>query len=182
MSRENSNVGLWAIIVGFAIFCLGGLAMVYTNIAHAPVPATISANVGEPAVEAPAEVAPVETVPAAPTEVTVAHVTTWTYTVVKGDTLWSIAERTLGDAHRWTELWALNQNQIDNPDLIYPGQVLTITTVDKSTSNLSNPNLSVDPPSEDPDQGSLSHVSPELPPGTNPLIGELRVDQRPKKQ
>jgi len=181
MSRENSNVGLWAIIVGFAIFCLGGLAMVYTNISHAPVPATISANVGDPAVEAPAEAAPVETVPAAPTEVTVAQINTITYTVVKGDTLWSIAERTLGDAHRWTELWSENQGQIDNPDLIFPGQVLTITTVDKSTSNLS-PDHSVDPPSEDPDQGSLSDVSPELPPGTNPLIGELRVDQRPKKQ
>lgn len=180
MSRENSNVGLWAIICAFAIFCLGGLSMVYVNIANGPVPATISANVGDPAVEAPAEVAPVVTVPNAPTEVTVAQINTTTYVVVKGDTLWSIAERELGDAHRWTELWSENQAQIDNPDLIFPGQVLTITTVDKSTSNLGG-DVSVDPPSEDPDQGSLSSSS-DLPPGTNPLIGELRVDQRPKKQ
>lgn len=50
-----------------------------------------------------------------------------TYTVVEGDTLWDIAESHLGDATRWPEIYALNAAVIgDNPDLILPGQVLTL--------------------------------------------------------
>lgn len=48
------------------------------------------------------------------------------YTVKRGDTLWDIAGVKLGDPQKWPLLFALNQNQIKNPDLIYPGQVLTI--------------------------------------------------------
>jgi hypothetical protein len=46
--------------------------------------------------------------------------------VVKGDSLWRIAERLVDDGRRWPELFAANQELIDNPHLIYPGQVLTL--------------------------------------------------------
>jgi hypothetical protein len=49
-----------------------------------------------------------------------------TYTVVKGDTLWGIARRFLGNGTRWPEIFALNRNRISNPNLIYAGQVLTL--------------------------------------------------------
>lgn len=49
-----------------------------------------------------------------------------TYTVVSGDCLWNIAKRYLGDGARWTEIYEINKNQISNPNLIYPGQVLTM--------------------------------------------------------
>lgn len=49
-----------------------------------------------------------------------------TYTVVKGDCLWSIAKRKLGNGTRWPEIYNLNRDQISNPNLIYPGQVLTL--------------------------------------------------------
>ncbi len=49
-----------------------------------------------------------------------------TYTVKKGDTLWDIAGVKLGDPYQWPKLYALNQDQIKNPDLIHPGQVLTL--------------------------------------------------------
>lgn len=47
-----------------------------------------------------------------------------TYTVRKLDTLWGISKQVLGDATRWPEIYKLNQDQIQNPDLIYPGTVL----------------------------------------------------------
>lgn len=46
------------------------------------------------------------------------------YTVVKGDCLWSIAKRRLGDGSRWNEIYQLNRDKISNPNLIYPNQVL----------------------------------------------------------
>lgn len=49
-----------------------------------------------------------------------------TYTVEKGDSLSKIAKHQLGDAKHWKRIYEANRNIISNPDLIYPGQVLTI--------------------------------------------------------
>ena len=47
-----------------------------------------------------------------------------TYTVVSGDTLWAIAERFYGDGSKYQQI--ADASGIANPDLIQPGQVLTI--------------------------------------------------------
>lgn len=48
-----------------------------------------------------------------------------THTVVKGDTLWAIAEKYLGSGAKYTQLAAINN--IPNPDLIYVGQVIKLS-------------------------------------------------------
>jgi len=49
-----------------------------------------------------------------------------TYTVVSGDSLSKIAKREYGDAQKWKAIYEANRDKISNPDLIHPGQVLTI--------------------------------------------------------
>lgn len=70
----------------------------------------------EPIAEAPAEPAapPPPPPPPAPR----------TYTVVSGDTLWAIAERFYGDGSKYPQI--AEASGVPNPDLIHPGQVLTI--------------------------------------------------------
>jgi len=53
-----------------------------------------------------------------------------TYTVQKGDTLSAIAHRHYGKASRWHAIFEANRDQLDNPDLIKPGQVLKLPAID----------------------------------------------------
>ena len=49
-----------------------------------------------------------------------------TYTVHAGDTLSKIAQRELGDAKKYMKIFEANRDQLQDPDLIQPGQVLKI--------------------------------------------------------
>lgn len=48
-----------------------------------------------------------------------------TYVVVKGDTLWNISSVFLNQPWLWPKLWRLNP-EINNPHLIYPGDVISL--------------------------------------------------------
>jgi len=49
-----------------------------------------------------------------------------TYTVKAGDTLSKIAKDHLGNANAYMKIYEANRDQLSNPDLIKPGQVLKI--------------------------------------------------------
>ncbi|HSG08060.1 MAG TPA: LysM peptidoglycan-binding domain-containing protein [Longimicrobiales bacterium] len=49
-----------------------------------------------------------------------------THTVVDGDTLWDLAERYYSDPFDWRRIWEANRSDVADPNLIFPGQVLTI--------------------------------------------------------
>jgi nucleoid-associated protein YgaU len=51
------------------------------------------------------------------------------YTVQKGDSLSKIAQQQYGDGKKWKAIFEANRDQLSNPDLIHPGQVLKIPSI-----------------------------------------------------
>jgi nucleoid-associated protein YgaU len=49
-----------------------------------------------------------------------------TATVTRGDSLWRISRKLYGQGVRYTVIYAANQNQIRDPDKIYPGQIFVL--------------------------------------------------------
>jgi len=51
------------------------------------------------------------------------------HTVEKGDTLWAISAKTLGNGAHYEKIFEANKPMLSHPDKIYPGQVLRIPAV-----------------------------------------------------
>ncbi|MDR6672109.1 LysM peptidoglycan-binding domain-containing protein [Xanthomonas sp. 1678] len=81
-----------------------------------------------------------------------------TYVVRKGDTLWDIAGRFLGKPWLWPEIWQANP-QVQNPHLIYPGDVLSLAYLDRVARGTVKPGPRQDAPI---DAIPLSDVEPFL--------------------
>jgi nucleoid-associated protein YgaU len=91
-----------------------------TDEAPPPPPAEEAPEVVPAAAEEPLPAAEPEPAPAPPPPPPAAR----TYTVVSGDTLWAIAERFYGDGSKYQVI--ADASGISNPDLIHPGDELTI--------------------------------------------------------
>lgn len=120
---------------------------------HSQTPAITSAQLAVEVqrTQAPTQAAPAERI--APTAASLNTGEKLTHTVRKGDTLWDIAGVKLGDSRKWPVLFALNKDQIKNPDRIYPGQVLTLpgqTPVAPTVPQPTLPNPVEGPPAPPP--------------------------------
>jgi nucleoid-associated protein YgaU len=93
-----------------------------TDEAPAPPPAEEAPKVVPAAAEEPLPAAEPEPAPAPPPPPPPPAART--YTVVSGDTLWAIAERFYGDGSKYQVI--ADASGISNPDLIHPGDELTI--------------------------------------------------------
>jgi len=82
----------------------------------------------EPPVAPQAEAAPAAETPAEPEAEPAAEGRT--YTVESGDSLWKIAEAMYGSGAKYTHIFEANRDILDDPDRIFPGQVLKIPDLD----------------------------------------------------
>jgi hypothetical protein len=97
------------------------------------------------------------------------------YTVVPGDTLWSIAQRYTDSPWRWSELWDRNKDEIKNPNRIYPGNIIVL---DRSSGRLALDASTVKLSPQVRAESTAITVVPSIPPNviepflTRPLVIE----------
>jgi hypothetical protein len=94
------------------------------------------------------------------------------YVVVPGDTLWGIATRYTDSPWRWPELWGMNQQQIQNPHLIYPGMVLLLDRAKGTLSIAGSP----------PGPGARGPGAATPPSGTVKLAPRVRAESLAQQQ
>ncbi|MCC3773515.1 LysM peptidoglycan-binding domain-containing protein [Streptomyces sp. UNOB3_S3] len=123
-----------------------GLAIpgVLAGTAHAVPQAAATTYSGDPDKATPTTPAPSNTADA-PGQNKISKKTS--HTVREGDTLWDIAAQQLGSGEDWQRLYGANADKVTDPDLIFPGQSLTVdSTAPRSTPPLTEKAKAPTPP------------------------------------
>lgn len=98
-------------------------------------------------------------------------------TVESGDSLWEIATEEYGDGTKWPRIYQANDDQIEDPDLIYPGQRLDVPgqrTAEPPKHPVRRP--SVPPDSTAPSQESTPTPSPSMEPSPEATVTPTAPD------
>ncbi len=91
------------------------------------------------------------------------------YEVQRGDTLWGLAVQHLANGRRWQDIYALNRSTVRDPNLILPGQVLTL------------PSAAVAAVAERPVPSSQEDARPARSFQENPFAGPSVFDRSPDR-
>jgi len=87
-----------------------------------------------------------------------------THTVKKGDTMWDLAQQYLGDPFKWPEIYRRNTTTVQDPNLIYPDQVLVIDgDVAPSPGTPPDPSMPTPEPSPTPSPLPTDSTVPSQP-------------------
>jgi hypothetical protein len=91
-----------------------------------------------------------------------------THEVVRGETLWSIAQAYFGDGHQWSRIFEANRDRMSDPHALEVGLVLTI------------------PSEEGPEVGEVTVMAPEEPPAEGmeqePMAPPQEMRPRPRRR
>lgn len=118
------------------------------------------------------------------------------YTVQQGDCLWDIAKEKLGGGEHWGEIYKANSDVVGgNPNLIYPGQQLTIPGQNIAAAPAVDPNLTSSAGSVDPNlaasaptsaapaaTGAESQMASAAPPQTDMAAQQVQMQAQAQMQ
>ena len=103
-----------------------------------------------------------------------------TYIVQDGDTLWDISNQFLGDPTKFNEIYDANANIIAAPELIFPGQELTISTTSNNSGQENNTEIKEEENTQQESQAE-AQVEPQVESETEqePKV-EPEIEQKPQ--
>ena len=103
-----------------------------------------------------------------------------TYIVQDGDTLWDISNRFLGDPTKFNEIYDANANIIAAPELIFPGQELTINVTSNNSGQENNTEIKEEENTQQESQAE-AQVEPQAESETEqePKV-EPEIEQKPQ--